>query len=136
MGMIRRQGAPKRSRHRPWEFLVGIAALWVAAMLAYVYVWVVDPYELRSARAGETLADHAYPETIVPRLTPAAVAGNTDLLVVGASTAQGYTPAMLRKAFPDAQHPFNLAFPCATGDDLALILSRLEQSKALKRVII
>jgi hypothetical protein len=57
------------------------------------------------------------------------------VVVVGASSAQGYTPAMLRSAFPAAQRPFNLAYPCSTPGDYRILLPRLEASERLKRVI-
>jgi hypothetical protein len=117
-------------------FIVTISLVWVAALAAYGFVWAIDPYELRSVRPGEQLALHAYPEDVTPRLAPAAAAEGVDVAIVGGSTAMGYTPLMMRRAFPRADHPVNLAYPCATGGDLALILRRLEATPRLKRLII
>ncbi len=118
------------------SFLVLLGLVWASALAAYIFVWISDPYELRWARPGERLGAHAYPEEVTPRLVPAAAAAGVDVVIVGGSTALGYTPTMIQRAFPDAQRPFNLAYPCATADDLALILPRLESSRRLKRLII
>jgi hypothetical protein len=117
-------------------FLAPLGLILASALAAYLFVWIVDPYELRWARHGERLGPHAYPEDVTPRLVPAAAADGVDIVIVGGSTAIGYTPTMMQRAFPEAQRPFNLAYPCATADDLALILPRLETSRRLKRVII
>jgi hypothetical protein len=81
------------------------------------------------------LADHAYPENVVPRLFGVAGAEGADVVVLGASSARGYTPAMIASAFPGAQRPVNLAYGCATADDFRTVLPRLEASPHLKRVI-
>jgi len=117
-------------------FIATLSLVWAATLAAYGFVWAVDPYELRSVRPDERLAPHAYPEDVTPRLAPAAAAEGIDIAIIGGSTAMGYTPAMMRRAFPGTQRPINLAYPCATGDDLALILKRLETSRQLKRLIV
>jgi hypothetical protein len=98
-------------------------------------VLIADPYELRWAK-NERLADHVYPDDVAPRLTPAAVRSGADVVIVGASTVTGFTPAMVRQAFPEARRPINLSYSCANAQDLGVILPRLEQSTTLKRLII
>lgn len=127
---------PTAARQWPSNFFVGVTLAWAAALACYAFIAFADPYELRFVRPGERLADHAYPEPVVPRLFPAAADEGADLVVVGGSTSTGFTPAMLRAAFPDARTPVNLSYFCATADDLALTLPRLEASKRLKRVIL
>lgn len=124
-----------RARRRV-RFLAPVAFVVVVALLSYEFVWIADPYELRFTRNAEKLADHPYPVEVVPRLVSVAANGGTDMVIVGASTALGYTPNMMRAAFPDVRHPANLAFACASPEDFALVLQRLERSRTLKRVII
>jgi hypothetical protein len=127
---------PFRMLGRVRIFLPALALVWAIALASYAFVWIVDPYELRSSRPSEHLADHPYPGDTVPRLTSVAVNGGADLVILGASTAMGYTPAMMRAAFPEARRPVNLAYSCANEHDFGLILPRLERSPSLKRVII
>jgi hypothetical protein len=101
-----------------------------------MFVWIVDPYELRSSRTTVRLADHPYPETIVPRLISVAARDGADIVVLGGSTSMGYTPAMLREAFPGTKRPVNLSYSCANVDDFSLIFPLLEQSPSIRRVII
>lgn len=117
-------------------FLPAVALVWSLAVACYAFVWVVDPYELRSSRPSETLADHPYPQEVTTRLASVVSHSGVDVVIIGASTAMGYTPAMMRAAFRDARRPFNLAYGCSDGEDLALILPRLETSGTLKRVIV
>jgi hypothetical protein len=127
---------PFRMLGRIGVFLPALALVWAIALACYGFVWVVDPYELRSTRPSEHLADHPYPGDIVPQLTSVAVNGGADVVILGASTAMGYTPSMMRAAFPEARRPVNLAYSCADEHDLGLILPRLELSPSLKRVIV
>jgi hypothetical protein len=120
---------------RPSVFLAALAVAWTGVLAAYAFVWVVDPYELRWQRPTERLAMHTYPGDVTPRLGPAAAAEGTDVAIVGGSTAMGYTPQMIRRVFA-ADRPVNLAYFCATDEDLAQILPRIEASTRLKRLII
>ena len=126
----------RAGRRWPSIFLAGVTLAWAAALACFAFVGVVDPYQLRSVRPGERLADHPYPAQVVPRLVSVAANGDTDMVVLGASTALAYTPNMLREAFPDVRHPANLAFACADPEDYRLLLPRLERSRTLKRVLI
>jgi hypothetical protein len=136
MGEKRAEARSTLGRSRRPIFLLGLIAAWAAVLAWYAVVAFVDPYELRFSRAGERLADHAYPGYVVPKLFSVAANEGADVVVVGGSTAMGFTPAMLRAAFPGTKRPVNLSYTCATGDDLGLTLPRLEASKTLKRVII
>ncbi|HEY1750700.1 MAG TPA: hypothetical protein VGG29_05525 [Caulobacteraceae bacterium] len=124
------------SRRGPSAFLLAVALAWTAAVLCYGFVWGADPYELRFARPSERLADHPYPAQVVPRLVSVAAHGGADMVILGASTAMGYTPNMMRQAFTDVSRPANLAYACASAEDFGVLLPRLEQSKTLKRVLI
>lgn len=117
-------------------FLPMLSALWAAFILLYVFVGLVDPYRLRFARAPARLADHLYPVGIVPRLASVVSADGVDLLVLGASTAMGYTPVMLREAFGDVQKPFNFTFACASATDFGLLAPIFMRSTSLKRVLL
>ncbi len=121
---------------RSVAFLAPVGLVLAAALACYLFVGIVDPYEIRHVRGGESLADHPYPAEITPRLMSVAANGDTDMVIVGASTALGYTPNMMRAAFPGTSHPANLAYACASPADFGLFLPLLERSKALKRIII
>jgi len=110
--------------------------IWVAGLACYGFVWFADPYELRFTRPAERLADHPYPAEVVPRLMSVAANGGVDMIIVGASTALGYTPNMMRQAFPDVHDPANLAYACASPADFGLFLPLFGRSRTLKRVII
>lgn len=124
------------ARPRSAAFIAPVALVWTAALACYAFVWFADPYELRFSRPAERLAEHPYPADVVPRLMSVAANGGVDMVIVGASTALGYTPSMMRQAFPDVQAPANLAYACASPKDFALFLPRLERSRTLKRVLI
>ncbi|HEX3406087.1 MAG TPA: hypothetical protein VHS81_02520 [Caulobacteraceae bacterium] len=127
-----RHGPRKRRRDC---FLPFVGAVWLLGLACYAFVWLVDPYALRSPHPRFRLADHVYPEQVVPRLFAVAGGDGTDVVIVGASSARGYTPSMISSAFPEARHPANLAYGCSTADDLRHVLPLLEASKSLKRVI-
>src|ERR1700722_959799 len=110
-------GSPSAAR-RPSILLILVVLAWASALACYGFIWAADPYELRFLRPGERLADHAYPDVVVPRLIPAAADEGADVVVVGGSTVLGFTPAMLHAAFPEAKNPINLSYFCATDDDL------------------
>ena len=129
-----RPSKPRRRRGRDC-FLPFVGAAWLICLVCYAFVWIADPYALRTSRTRAHLAEHAYPENVVPRLFPIAAAEGADVVVVGASSARGYTPAMIERAFPEAQRPVNLAYGCSTAADYRSALPRLESSKRLKRVI-
>lgn len=124
------------ARRWPSIFLAGVTLAWAAALAAYAFIAFADPYELRFDRPAERLADHPFPEPVAPRLVSVAANEGADLVVVGGSTSVGYTPAMLRAAFPGTKRAVNLSYFCATDDDYGLTLPRLAQSKGLKRIII
>jgi hypothetical protein len=125
-----------RSVFRHGVFL-GLAGLvWALALAAFAFEWFADPYDLRFARPAARLADHPYPPDVVPRLFEAAARGKADLVIVGGSTSMGYTPAMMRRAFPQAARPVNLSYSCADTDDLRRVLPILEQSPDIRRVIV
>ncbi len=117
-------------------FLPVISVVWALATAAYVFVGFADPYEIRFVKNTVRLADHPYPEKIVPRLLPVAAQDGADLVVLGASTSVGYTPVMLRQAFRGIERPINLSFGCAGLDFFALAFPRLEASHTLKRFVI
>jgi hypothetical protein len=117
-------------------FFAPIVLIWAAGLACYGFVWFADPYELRFTHPAERLADHPYPAEVVPRLMSVAANGGVDMIIVGASTALGYTPNMMRQAFPDVHEPANLAYACASPNDFGLFLPFFERSRTLKRVII
>jgi hypothetical protein len=117
-------------------FLPEVVLVWALAVACYAFVGIADPYELRFSRPSERLGEHPYPGVITPRLTSVVAHSGVDVVIVGGSTAVGYTPTMMRAAFRDARRPFNLAFGCMDARDYGLILPRLLQSSTLKRVII
>ena len=97
-----------------------MGVVYTTAICVYVFIGAVDPYELRW-RHGISLADHPYPVRIVPRLVNVAVNEDVDLVIVGGSAAMGYTPAMLREAFPWSLRPLNLTYACASVDNIKVI---------------
>ena len=117
-------------------FLPILAALWAVAILLYVFVGLADPYRLRFSRAPAALADHLYPVGVVPRLASVVSADGVDLLVLGASTAMGYTPNMLREAFRDARKPFNFTYACASVHDFDLLAPIFMRSTTLRRIVL
>ncbi len=117
-------------------FLPILAALWAAAIMLYVFVGIADPYRLRFSRAPAVLADHLYPVGVAPRLASVVSAGGVDLLVLGASTAMGYTPTMLREAYRDVRKPFNFTYACASAHDFDLLAPIFLRSTTLKRVVL
>jgi hypothetical protein len=127
---LQRTGLPARR-----AYLTVLATLWALAISLYVVVGVVDPYRLRFSHLTAGLADHPYPFEVTPRLASVASADGTDMLVFGASTSAGYTPAMLRAAFPDVQKPFNLSYLCASAADFERLAPVFECSTTLRRII-
>ena len=117
-------------------FLPIVGAVYAAAAACYAAVWAIDPYDLRPWGAAARLADHSYPEAIVPRLVALAANDGTDLVLFGGSTARGYTPGMLREAFPDSARPVNLSFSAPRSDEFATVLDVLSRSRTVKRVIL
>ena len=132
---LRVLGRRLRAPNLPRLFLPVIALTYLAMVGSYVFVWIVDPYGLRPWGVSARLADQPYIAYVTPLLFPTAARDGTDLVVIGGSTSAGFTPSMLRKAFPWARHPVNLSFPGASGDDLRIELAQLEASKSLRRVI-
>ena len=117
-------------------YLPLLGTLYAAAVLSYVFVFLVDPYDLRSVGVRGRLADTTYADAVVPRLVSVAAHDGSDLILVGASTSMAITPAMLREAFPTAERPVNLSFLSMRADQLATVLERIETSQTLERVLI
>ena len=133
-----RLGGPPRARlsGRGDLFLPILGTLYALGVLGFVFVWLVDPYDLRSVGASVRFAGTTYADSAVPKLVSVAAHDGTDLVVVGGSTSMAITPAMLREAFPEAARPVNLSFVSIRADQLAIVLKRLETSRTLKRIII
>ena len=132
-----RRAAANRTRHLGARlYLPILGALYAAAVLSYLFVFLVDPYDLRPMGVRVRLADTTYADAIVPRLVSVAAHDGSDLIVVGASTSMAITPAMLREAFPEAARPVNLSFVSMRAEQLATVLEQIETSPTLKRVIV
>ncbi len=117
-------------------FLPLLGTLFAMAVLAYAFVGMVDPFDLRAGGSPVRLADRPYADKMVPKLVSIAARDGTDLVVVGGSTSMAFTPAMLRAAFPEARKPFNLSFVAIRADEVATVLGRLETSPSLKRLLL
>ena len=117
-------------------FLPILGTFYALGTLAFAFVWLVDPYDLRSVGVSVRLARTMYADSAVPKLVSVAAHDGTDLVVVGGSTSMAIMPAMLREAFPEAARPVNLSFVSIRADQLAIVLQRLEMSRTLKRMII
>ena len=126
----------KATRRARRLYLPLLGTLYGAGVLSYLFVFLVDPYDLRPVGPRVRLADTTYADAVVPRLVAVAAHDGSDLVVVGASTSMAITPAMLREAFPEAVRPVNLSFVSMRADQLAIVLDQLETSTTLKRVII
>jgi hypothetical protein len=125
-----------RVSHRRRIFLPVLGTLYILAIISYVFVWIVDPYALRSLGPTARLSERPYHDLVVPLLFSVAARDGTDLVIVGGSTSMGYTTAMLREAFPEAKRPINLSFVGPSERDFEMELARLETSKSLKRVLL
>lgn len=141
LGTAMREKAPSGVTTAPLAgrgdlFLPLLGMLYAAGILSYLFVWLVDPYDLRMVGVPVRLADTTYADTAVARLVSVAARDGTDLAVVGGSTSMAITPAMLREAFPAASKPVNLSFVSIRADQLATVLARLETSQTLRRVLI
>jgi hypothetical protein len=117
-------------------FLPIVGTLYCMAILSYVFVWMVDPYDLRPWGVSVRLAGHRYPDRIVPRLFSVAARDGTDLVMLGGSATMGFMRSMLREAYPEASQPVNLSFVAQRADELEIVLARIEPSYSLKRVIL
>ena len=117
-------------------FLPLVLAGYLIGALAYYMVWSVDPYNLRPSGLEVRLSARAYGDDVIPKLVSVAAKGDSDLIVLGGSTTLGFSPAMLRKAFPEARKPVNLSINAIRSDDFRAALMRLEASKSLKKLIL
>ena len=114
--------------------LVGMA--YAAGILSYLFVWLVDPFSLRSGGASVRLLDRPYADEFIRRIVSVAAHDGADLIVLGGSTTMAFTPAMLREAFPEARHPVNLSVVGLSAGELRALMRRIETSKTVKRVIV
>lgn len=118
-------------------FLPLVALAYLLGFGLQAFVMAVDPFDLRPTGMNAKLDQRAYPDRAIPRLVSAVAKSDHDLVVLGASTSMGYTPEMLRRAFPDARNPFNLSFGALRKEEMALILDQLlAKDPALKRVVL
>ena len=113
---------PRRRGSDGGAYLPFLATLYAAAVVSYLFVFLVDPYDLRSVGVRVRLADTTYADAVVPRLVSVAAHDGSDLVLVGASTSMAITLAMLREAFPEAARPVNLSFVSMRADQLATVL--------------
>lgn len=119
------------------SFLPIVGTIYILAIVSYVFVWIVDPYALRSWSVPVRLSDHpSYADRVTPLLFSVAARDGTGLVILGGSTSMGYSTPMLRAAFPEADRPVNLSFSGPNARDIEMELSRLETSNSLKRVIV
>jgi hypothetical protein len=117
-------------------FLPVFASIYALGIAAYVLVWLVDPFDLRPGGIALRLTDHPYVDKMTAKLVSVAARSGADLVVVGGSTEMGFTPKMLRDAFPESKQPVNLSFAAIRPAEYRLVLSTLETSTSLRRVIL
>lgn len=133
---------PDRTVSRAWKllgaraFISLLAGTYLMATLAYLFVAIVNPYAVRPWGANVKVSSRPYSNDILPRLIYVAAKDGSDLVLIGGSTAMGYTTPMLHEAFPNAKKPVNLSFTGPSARDYEVVLSILEKSKSLKRLII
>jgi hypothetical protein len=118
------------------KFLPIIGGLYIAAMISYAFVWLVDPYNLRAGGIDVKLADHPYIDRVVPLIFYVAANSGTDLVVIGGSTSVNYSTSMLKDAFPEAKKPLNLSFLAPRASDFQIVFDRVKTFTSLKRVIL
>jgi hypothetical protein len=120
----------------PGWFLPVLGLAYLAAVAAFAFVWIVDPYALRPTGVHARLSAQPYHDHFVPLLFPTAARDGTDLVVVGGSSSAGFMPEMLLAAFPQARKPVNLSFTYASAEDFEAELTGLAGSPSLKRLIL
>jgi hypothetical protein len=116
-------------------YLVIAMAPMLVAFVAAWFVAAIDPYDLRPWGARDLLTGESYPGRIRFRLVDAVARNGTTHAIVGGSTVQRIRPEMLRAAFGPNSKPFNLSFGGVRPADLAIVLTRLLESKSIKHVI-
>lgn len=137
--MLRRLKGDSLTVRRSRRFSPGpiaAALLLLGYWLAAAVVIAVDPLDLYSWGVKPQIETRWQATRALELFSTAARDEQSNTIVVGSSTMMLYTPADIRKAFPDARKPWNISYGGARPIDRDALLRQLARSETPRHIIL
>ena len=138
--MAGRSAAGAKRTRRRWQFrsptlrvaLFVMVGFWLAAAITIA----IDPYDLYPWGVRVKLRSNFDPDHAEYLGWMAARDKQADVIIVGASTAQLYTPDVIRATFPEARSVWNLSYRGVRPTDRDQLLRFLAEHANARRMIV
>ena len=122
---------------RRWTPIVWVAigllvAYWPIALL----VIVIDPYDIYPWGWQSELPAMDTTDNSKFLIAAAAKHPEIDLVMIGSSESNSYSPEQIQRRFPGVRHPWNMSYPASNPADKALTIDMFLRYSSAKRYII
>lgn len=119
-----------------WLYLALPAGVWLALVALQAWLMAMDPYSAYPWTPPRTVPASDYSMDLAPYLLDVARRGATDTVLIGGSTGLNFTPADIRANLAGARNVLNLSYDGPRTRDMALVLDKLADAPAVKRVFL
>lgn len=116
--------------------VIAVAMIWTSWACVAAFVVLVDPYDVQPWGAPSTLTEGFDPFAMDRFLSIATRDPDADLVLIGTSPTTPYSPADLRRAYPEAERPWNVSLHGGMGvDRLATMDAFAARSNAMHYLV-
>jgi hypothetical protein len=125
-----------RIHRRTIGYLSILGVLFATVYVAAGFTLLVDPLGLYPWGVRSLRIESQYGSSGNEHLLRAIAAAGFDTLVLGGSTARGFTPALVAEAFPESARAFTFTYSSPRPTDQRVVFAEIARMTSLERLIL